>query len=196
MSLSLLYPFLAALLAFGDTKWAEEISSRMDPEAVAWVKEQLLKDSTIERIKKAEHLEPASTKPCFNADIPRCQNYDIAVCISCSVPDSVWVELSRELEKINGAFVLRGLPENSFRKLSEKILSLQKLGVNAPIQIDPKFFSSNQIESVPTFLILEEGKIDKISGNISIRYALQKLSEEGETQKAKHLAKLYQGDSL
>lgn len=192
MTADLFCLFLTTLLSPIDLKWVEEVSSRVDPEAITWVKEQLHKDPVIDRLKQSEHFPINSTQPCITGLLTKSATYDMAVCISFSVPDAVWIELSNVLEKVNGAFILRGLPDNSFKKLSEKVQLLQKLGVNAPLLIDPLLFTKNNVETVPTFLVsdqdeIQQGKIDKISGNISAYYAIQKMAQDGETKQAKIL---------
>ena len=103
----------------------------------------------------------------------------IFVAISFSVPDNVWISLSKELEKEGGVFVLRGLPNNSFSELAAKLLSLKKSGVNAAIQLNPIFFQTHQITNVPAFIVKAGDEFNKISGNISLKSALEKMLLKG-----------------
>ena len=173
-----------------DPKWAEEVSSRIDPEAVTWVKEQLRKDPIIEKMKGELHANSQPTGPCstgVSSSLANTASYNVAVCVSFSAPDQIWTDLSKGLELLGGAFVLRGIPENSFKLLAEKVLHLQQVGVRAPILIDPLLFSQNHVEVIPTFLIVEGDKVDKISGNLSLSYVIEKMATDGETTKAKEL---------
>ena len=96
----------------------------------------------------------------------------IMVFASFSMPDTLWVSLSKELEKQEGAFVLRGIPNNSFPDLAKKILALREKGVFAPILLDPIKFKDYEISKVPTIVQIKEDGFDKISGTVSLHYAL------------------------
>ena len=114
----------------------------------------------------------------------------VLVLMSFSIPDTAWISLSKELEKMGGVFVLRGLPEQSFQLLASRILKLKEQGVNAPIQIDPKSFLDYEINQVPTIVVVEEKIFDKVSGHVSLKFALEKMAQQGETKTA---SKMYQG---
>jgi len=101
---------------------------------------------------------------------------------SFSIPDRLWLELSTQVESAGGVILLRGLPESSFKKLAQKLLVLRDQGVNAPIQIDPQRFTEYGVDTVPVYVVIEEGKHDKITGNISLTYALDKILDSGETK--------------
>lgn len=97
------------------------------------------------------------------------------VFVSFSLSNEIWSQLSQELEKTGGTFVLRGLPDNSFEDFAAKIYSLRKQGVNANIQVDPRLFQKFKIENVPSFVTIHGEDYDKISGNISLKGALERL---------------------
>ncbi len=106
---------------------------------------------------------------------------------SFSMPDSVWLELSQEAKIYRATIVMRGIPDNSFQAFSKKLLSLQKKGMDADVEIDPKKFKQYRIRQVPSFVIADSKTHDKVSGNISLKYFLEKASEEGESILAKHI---------
>ena len=103
----------------------------------------------------------------------------LRVFISFSVPLESWKDLSHQLEKTEGYFVIRGLPENSFEKFAEKLIELRSSGINAPIDIDPESFEKHGIQAVPT-IVLED---DKITGNLRLDAALRKIVEAGDSSK-------------
>ena len=72
----------------------------------------------------------------------------LKVYISFSVPEATWIEFSKPLEKLGGSFVLKGLPNNSFREFASRIMHLRKAGVLAPITIDPT--SCETVSQVPS----------------------------------------------
>lgn len=153
-----------------------------DPEAMNWVRQMLREDSQLEKVKEPsskQKIQFSETTKCstISSSIPD-ETMPIYVLISFSVPEEAWVDLSKELEEKGGAFVLRGLPHNSFKELSKKIQRLNLLGVSAPIQINPKLFSTYQVSHVPTFLIQNGEEYDKIRGNVSLKAALGKVKRE------------------
>lgn len=95
--------------------------------------------------------------------------------VSLSMPEASLKSLYFEAEKEGAVLVLRGLKDNSFKKTAEFI---QSLGIG--VQIDPTLFEKYAIESVPTFVKMNstEDEQDRISGNISLRYALQRFKED------------------
>ena len=91
--------------------------------------------------------------------------------LSFSVPEKVWLALdSEDQDKI---FILRGCPNNSFKKLGTKIANLKEKGFKSTIEINPKLFQKYAIDKVPTFVIKNKQGFDKVLGNISLKTALE-----------------------
>lgn len=90
----------------------------------------------------------------------------------------------------NGVIVLRGIENNSFRQTADHIQSLARDGEEAAIIIDPTLFKQFQIRQVPSYVLAKEQKCpvgssckpsyDKITGNITPKYALEKFVEKGD----------------
>ena len=95
--------------------------------------------------------------------------------VSFSMPEALWIQMSRELERIGGSFILRGMPNNSFQDFLSKAMDLRKRGVDVPIRIDPDSFEKYGVTAVPTFVLLKEEGFEKVVGNVSIAYALEKM---------------------
>jgi type-F conjugative transfer system pilin assembly protein TrbC len=95
------------------------------------------------------------------------------------MPDQALLYFSKELERYNGTFVLRGIPENSFSKLFQKLDHLRSMGVHAPFSIDPDLFEKHASKAVPTLLLKGEKQVDRIVGNLSIRDSLERFSLSG-----------------
>jgi len=167
--------------------------NKMRVEDVEWLKGRLNSQSKpidVSFLKK----DQSKCKNCFTGDLLNIlEEPKFQIFISFSVPDNIWCSLSQDLAKIGGSFVLVGLPNNSFSELSEKIIKLKKMGVDAQIQIDPIAFKKYQISKVPTFVVSDDHKYDKISGCISVEYALNYLSEKGEVSFSKSLQRKLRG---
>lgn len=119
----------------------------------------------------------------------------VLVFASFSMPQETLKQLANDLKKIKGALVIRGLINNSFKATS---LYLQKVGEG--VLLDPTLFDKFNITSVPTFIITEGDvkaeqipKHDRLRGNVSLRFALERSLKEGETKGTSLLLKKLQG---
>ena len=102
---------------------------------------------------------------------------NILVFVSFSMPDIVLKELSNQADKYNAKLILRGLHKSSFRKTAQKILEIDKNGMQ--FEINPELFKEYQIKQVPTFVLVKNGKeINRLSGNVSLEYANEELSKQ------------------
>ena len=90
----------------------------------------------------------------------------------------------------NGVIVLKGIENNSFKQTAEHVQRLSKEGEEAAIIIDPTLFKQFEVERVPAYILAKQEKCpaglsckpsyDKITGNITPKYALEKFVEKGE----------------
>ena len=103
-------------------------------------------------------------------------NSGILVFVSFSMPKAALIELNRQAQKYNATLVMRGIHDNSFSEMRKKILEIEPNGLS--INIDPKLFEQYNIKQVPTFVLVENNKeINRLSGNVSLAYASNKLLE-------------------
>lgn len=121
------------------------------------------------------------------------EDYPLLVFISFSMPEASLLSFAKELESCGGAFVVRGLPNNSFAEFFNKLNHLKEVGMDAPILIDPDSFEEYEVTEVPTIVLKGEQAFDKMTGNVPASYALETFSEKGEEQ---YLAKELQCISL
>jgi len=172
-------------------------TQRIDEEAVQWLKGHLKERLANENLftnPLREDLKDHSSKECQTCgseNLSLDESSTLYVFMSFSLEDQLWVQFSQELERVGGVFVVRGLPQNSFKELANRIFDLQKKGVNAPIQIHPILFRECDVLLVPTIAVVDGNRYDKISGNLSIKHALEKMSAHGETNEAKVLYRKY-----
>lgn len=172
----------------GEQQWVIP-SQQVDEQTTEWLKHHLQTEIPPEHLLKNPLQEKKVKKEqcltCGNADLDMKESSSLYICMSFSLEDQLWIQLSKEAEKVGALFIIRGLPNNSFKELASRILQLQEKGINVPIQIHPKLFKDYQIKCVPAVLVVENEKYDVISGNVSLQFALEKLSQQGETQLAK-----------
>lgn len=175
-------------------RFAEELQKRKATQDEKTYLKKKVEESKADEGKRADYYDQGKRfaetqqkkeKCTLTANLTADPNTSLYVFISFSVPDETWIMLSNELEKTDGIFVLRGLPENSFRELAVKMQDLRKKGIMATVQIDPLLFEKYGIEQVPCFVIAEEKRFDKLSGNVTLAYALEKMEAHGETAIAK-----------
>lgn len=168
--------------------------NKIHSEDVEWLQKQIGSSSKPIDVSFLKNEEASKCKNCSTGDLLKIlEEPKFQIFISFSVPDNIWCSLSQDLTKLGGSFVLVGLPNNSFSELSERIIKLKKMGVNAQIQIDPIAFKKFQISKVPTFVVSDDNKFDKISGSISLEYALNYMSEKGEVTFSKSLQRKLRG---
>lgn len=126
----------------------------------------------------------------------------LKVFVSTSMNKSLLKNYARAAKKYRATLVFNGLPEGSFRNLSDLVFDITESEEEAfSMQIDDTAFEEYKISSVPAFILVKEKSIfdeeaaedsrennpnstfvvyDKISGNIGIKRALEIFSEEGE----------------
>ena len=112
--------------------------------------------------------------------------YQLLVFISFSMPEDSLLSFAKELQNYSGAFVIRGLPNNSFAAFFNKLNYLKEIGMDTPILIDPDSFEDYEVTRVPTIILREGETFDKITGNVLVSCALEKFTEKGDK---KYLAK-------
>ena len=87
--------------------------------------------------------------------------------------------LVQEAKKYNAMPVIQGLTDNSFMKTANHLKEILK-EESEGILIDPTLFRKYKVKKAPTFVIATDDTYDKLSGNVTIQYALNKIISEGE----------------
>lgn len=118
------------------------------------------------------------------------ENVDFYMFASFGLSDSLLRQMLDYAKIYNGVIVLRGLKNNSFKQTAEHVQRLSKEGEEAAIIIDPTLFKQFEVERVPAYILAKQEKCpvglsckpsyDKITGNITPKYALEKFVEKGE----------------
>lgn len=106
----------------------------------------------------------------------------ILVFVSFSMPKASLNALAKEAEKFGAVLIMRGLKDDSFIKTQ---IAFQALGEEekSGIEINPELFDTYQIKQVPVFVRVKSTpagdlqEISRISGNMSLAFAAQKLEE-------------------
>lgn len=180
------------MFLFGNTYGQETCLDKYEKDGANWVRELIKQDSNLMNRLDTSFLNPAnnevlSKQKCRVNTEDLNQSFKVYAFLSFSVPHETWLELSNDLKKVNGTFVLKGIPNNSFIELSKRMQNLDKEGLSIPIQIDPLLFDKFAITQVPSYVVVDGDKFDKVTGNISIKCALNLMGSKGETEEVKHL---------
>ncbi len=173
----LIFLFLFSQALAGEhTSWLNEAEKRLDQDAVAWLRNQIKPDQDGQDCQKTIDLL-SDCSICYRGKPLDIESPKILIFISFSVPENIWLSLSEEMKNHQAVFVLRGLPDNSFKLLAQRIAYLKKKGMEASVQIHPNLFKEYEIQSVPTFVFTDADKIHKISGSVSLSYARDLISK-------------------
>lgn len=101
----------------------------------------------------------------------------LLVFVSFTLPKETLKVLVESVQKVGGIVVVRGLVDNSFVKTAVLLKDLK-----GGVQLDPKLFETYQIKSVPTFILEKADQQDRLTGNVSLNYVLEKFSQQGDVK--------------
>ena len=114
----------------------------------------------------------------------------LRVFVSSSMNQQLLKAYVRQAKKYGAVLVFNGLPNGSWRELSELVYNISDQSDNIAIQIDDEAFTRFDIGSVPSFVLssdyrdnwqeLKDGVFDKVTGNVGIRGALTLMIEQGD----------------
>lgn len=126
----------------------------------------------------------------FNKMFNQDETVNFYMFASFSLSDTHLRQMMDYAKMYNGVIVFRGIENNSFQKMGKHIQSLARDGDEASIIIDPTLFKEFQIVQVPSYVLSRRGKCpvgtsckveyDKIIGNMTPKYALERFIEKGE----------------
>jgi len=126
-------------------------------------------------------------------------SWTLRVFVSSSMSNELLKKYINEAKYYKAILVFNGLPNGSWRELSEIVTKITDESDEVAIQIDDEAFKSFGIVSVPSFVLSRDDReewktqlhrdeggrsfrntYDKLVGNISIHGALEMFSKEGE----------------
>jgi type-F conjugative transfer system pilin assembly protein TrbC len=133
---------------------------------------------------------------------PIINKYPLMIFVSSSIPKSALKDLMVQAHQAGGVLVFRGII-GTLRNTQQFLTSLSKENVSAII--DPRLFNIFNVTSVPTFVVLGKSVKncdekncnftplhDRVSGNITLNYALEEMANgngEAKSEAAAILAK-------
>lgn len=119
--------------------------------------------------------QDSSSIPSSTASILRTDTSQLLVLVSQSMPETSIQGLWQQAYKIGARLVFRGLIDDSFKNTQDY---MTRLGIIA--DIDPNPFADYQVKSVPTFILADKGKVDRVAGHICLSEALAQFQASGD----------------
>ena len=117
-------------------------------------------------------------------------NTSLRIYVSSSMSMNLLKSYATSAKKYNAILVFQGLPDGSWRKLSDLVSELSGNDNNAiAMQIDDESFKQFGITNVPSFVLAKEEDVfaenpkitfDKVTGSIGIKKALELFKDHGE----------------
>lgn len=110
-----------------------------------------------------------------------------------AMSDEMLKAYARDLRKVGGRLVIRGLIDDSFLKTAKR---LKELGIE--VDIDPTVFETFKVECVPVIIHTKgrpgsyNGPYDRMIGSVSVLHALEEFERDGDLD-ATHLLKKIRG---
>lgn len=102
--------------------------------------------------------------------------------LSFSIPEEGLKHMVQDAARCHIPTLINGLIENNFRKTVQMVFRLTRESAQGGIQIDPVQFARYKIDTVPTLIVTCEQGYDRISGNLSLKAALERVAAEGQCQ--------------
>lgn len=165
-----------------------DLASKEDPQ-----------NNNIVNLLKNYHFKPNDVKT------SSITHYPVMIFVSSSIPNNSLKDLMIQAKKVGAVLVFRGFI-GSLKNTQEFLANIAKENVSAII--DPRLFDIFQVKLVPTFIVLANNiqnceanncnftpKNDRISGNITLKYALEQIENsksDSSTIASKYLKNLNQ----
>lgn len=101
--------------------------------------------------------------------------------VSFSMPHRLLLQSIQEASRYGISVVIRGLVKNSFHETALALFDLAKNKDQGGVLLDPLLFRQYHVQVVPTLVVVQGKKTDRLQGNVSITNALNVIVSEGET---------------
>ncbi len=197
----LLFPLILLLFCSGIARGAEPFNFKKEDLELAKDLTIKSRQMTLEEIKKkwlelqnmlgtGDEKNGSNIESLASFDGKREWGTSFRIFVSSGAPKNLLKSYARLAKKYSGVLVFNGLPQGSWRKLSELVTEISG---NDPelvfIQIDDEAFARFNVTHVPSFVLSKEEDVsvenpkvifDKVSGSIGIRAALELFADKGE----------------
>ena len=160
------------------TKTAEELRKSLPEQGSFYgfdIKDLKLKsDKEIKNFVEGHSCKKGKLTPIEN-QTSEVSNSSLLVFVSFGLSDSILKALHDQIKTLGGRLVVRGLLNDSFPDTQKR---LKTLGIT--VDIHPVWFTDHDVQRVPTFVVKDGDRFDKVSGNVSCYAALEAIQYHGE----------------
>jgi type-F conjugative transfer system pilin assembly protein TrbC len=101
------------------------------------------------------------------------KGHALRIAVSMSLPKETLKALMTSAKRHGATLVMRGLIHNSFRTTAQRLKDWE-----GEVVVDPLFFKEYALDRVPTFVWVTPQGYRKLTGNVSVAYALKRLTGE------------------
>lgn len=118
----------------------------------------------------------------------------LLVFVSLGMPEASLQRLVEDAKRFRATLVLQGFKDKSLMAITEAIQRLQGEGVSLPWRVDPRLFDAFDVKAVPVHLLVDPqrplqggcpadeclaaARFSKLSGDVSMEYALRAIAAE------------------
>lgn len=107
------------------------------------------------------------------------RSVDLYVFVSFSMGEKSLLNLAREAKFTGATLVMKGFKDNSLKKTVAALYKII-LTTGQGVSIDPELFKTFKVIAVPTFVLANDSRHDRLQGHVSLAYALETFTKEGE----------------
>jgi type-F conjugative transfer system pilin assembly protein TrbC len=171
-----------------DLKFAKDLTKKSRQMTLSNIKAKWLELQNMLGSKDGKNMVDTESLAAFDSE--REWGTSFRIFVSSSMSKNLLKSYAMQAKKYNAVLVFNGLPNGSWRKLSELITEISGSGQEAiAAQIDNEAFAKFNVTYVPSFVLSREEDIfsenpkvtfDKVSGSIGIGAALEMFAKDGE----------------
>ena len=162
-----------------DQSYIQEIVSSVNSTHTA-LESSSLNTTSEESLNKRDIIEEAITgyKKIKQSQCGLDKKDGFYIFISLSMPETLLKKYDLIAKQIGAKLVLRGFKNNSFKETVNYIQTLSSEGIIG--EINPILYRKYSVNLVPSFVLAQGDKFDKLVGNVSVNYALTKFKDKGD----------------
>lgn len=179
-----------------DMEFAKDLAKHSRQTGMSGIREKWLElQQMLQEQRQSGNNNDLEGDQLLNID-PLKKNNTLRVFVSSSMGVELLKHYVAQARRYKAILVFNGLPDGSWRKLSDLIYEITE-GKVASIQLDDTAFTKYSIKSVPAFVLSREesvfneididdvnannqNRFDKVVGNIGIRRALEEIAAKGD----------------
>ena len=174
-----------------DESWVKDIvdNNHIDASERKWAEDIAKRDQQMTMNNFKEMMNEGGFDPALRDSVLKPRPI-LQIFVSASMPRQLLKAYAREASRYDGVLVFRGLPNGSFRKLTDLVMDISDEKHPTAMQIDDEAFRAFDVKIVPTIVLVKPNamfdeqsgreKFDKVQGNITINGALELFSNNGD----------------